>query len=546
MADEGEDVILTFGTDLSKVRADLSQFSSEVSSTPIALPVGRPAKGFGSMSDFGSIVNDPGINPATRAAIVAQMSQFTSGPVAGQAATAATAAAGGGSVNQSAASQVQLAGQQLAAAIQQVTRQIQSAGGRMGGGGSGIGGGGGGGGGSGGRFDAGGGDDESGADGGGSSFRSARSALRFVRGALMTFGVVEMLHAYRHERLSEAAVQYASTRSEAIDAHVQGINSLQSGLIGSLAGTAFDAADWLSGGAVRGPTTGIETAMRAKAVINAGTALNASTVQSYAATNIRNSGPGKYGRASAGILNRNLTESNEIDQYERDTNPAMDPFLFGLRQTNIALRRQTLRLNTQYAKEQLNQDLSDEIVGYADQADVAYGKMTSGAARRSQLVRRAARSTSPMDRARDAAELYAFDAQEGYRVWGREYSATASRDEAYFDATRRPDVGRAVGIYSRGILESQDALRNGSAAESDLIKQRTAYQLYGLQDRLLGGGHGQFVESPFAMDLGGRGSTGERSTREGDDIEEAIQKISEMLPTLVSMKEFLDSINQKI
>lgn len=551
MADE--DVVLTFGADLSQVQAQLAQFQGQLRGNPVGVPIGAPAIGGGSPHFIGG--------------------QISTGWNGGGGLT------GGGFGTQA----VQSAGSQLAATIQQVTQQVRAAGSGSGGGigiagpgspwsqrqlnrawasdvreqiaaaGSGYGAGfalaa------AGGSGDGGGGGNWTQADlnrlaavnaartggiGGGAAAAAAGgrfgSGLSRFRGLFYSLGAYEVAHSLRGSALAQAQAQFADSPTESLDADIAGVDASTSGVYGGFIGLGADLLSSVGIGV--GPNKIKQLALEAKARSRAVARLGQAIVGTKSQQNIETGGRGSYGSSLAGIGNAYLAESESINEEAADASASQDPFIKSTRLAAVGIRRATAAARRAYAIQQLNQDVADDMAGYADQAAVAGGRLSTGSAQRNALLRRFARSTTDVDRARDAAELSAFDASEGYRIGHREYAAQGELDEARLRYQRQPNVARALGIYNQAFLASEDATRQGSSQEALLIRQSAAYNLAGFRRQLIEGGQATYESNPAGVDFGQAGSSGRASIHEGDDMKELNAKVDKMIELLGGISE---------
>jgi hypothetical protein len=565
MADVDE--LITFGADFAQARADLVAFKAELAGNPIRLQfamAGGPGAASGAAlppAIAGSLGGGGGLGSGIYG------SRFTVGnglattppALAGQMAANGPNVAGG---TGGGGSGVQAAGADLVSAIRSLAAQIRGAGGLAASGGMLAGA-------SGGatvtsgtpytqpdlnelaNVQAGGGNAGEGTAAGDARQRATsgrRMGLSRLRGLFYTYGAYEGMRALNAQSVNAVRGQYAETPSDAMDAELDTISSTTSGPYGAAAGIALDIRGYLGGG--DGPTQARGRAIEAKGLARA----TSRTRQDYLALSQSartwQSGTGRYGQAAAGIENDYDAERMRLSEEREDASNIQDGSVRNDRMTALRLRERMNYVSRDFRRGNLDRETTNETLGYQDQAAVARGAMTSGAARRAGMVRGFAGSATDMDRQRDTAELGAFDAQEGYRVWGREYQAGSDRDVAGYNYARRPNVGRAVGTFNRGLLESEDARRSGSDKEADLIQQRTVLELAGMRRDLVEKGTGRFEENPLAVDFGQAGSTGESTRHEGDDVPEAIKKIGDLLETwsdkLDQVNDFLSQFNEKI
>lgn len=390
--------------------------------------------------------------------------------------------------------------------------------------------------------------------GGGGSGRGGEKAskgkgLSALRGALYGYGIHEGYSAWRTNQTNGTMAAFASTPTESLDAEIATAQAATSGPFGTAVGMFGDFADkvgdskWLgfvfptafvaSKLGMSGPTKVMQSAIEAKARLTAVDQRGRTMLEARNDQRSRDYGPGEYSQRAAGILNTFDTEQYQAAQELSDASNTKDEDMRKLRMKTAHMKMDASKDRREYSATQLRADAEDYMSGNQDSAAVARGQMNQTTLGRNRIDRELARQVNPDQRRITETERDAYDANEGYRIWQREWSAGTDRDVAKLQFDRKPSMAKIESVYNSGIAQSEDAKRSGSSAEADLIMQRTKYQLAGFGRDLMAGGSTFTTSDPMSVDFGQAGVTGKSSYHEGDDSAEAIKKIQDILGDFV-------------
>jgi hypothetical protein len=326
--------------------------------------------------------------------------------------------------------------------------------------------------------------------------------------------------------------------AEQAEAYEQSVEQQTSGAFGSLVGLGLE----FTPGAYA-PSDARRDMMQARAGLRTDDRVRRAQLGRTLGQNTRRGGAfGEYGSGLAGIQNEYTSSLSDINNDRGNLSAIADPARRAREMKALDLREQEAKDRHNYEVVNLQQRLELKYAEYQDDSEVYRqgGRLSHGRAGRNAIVRENALLTNPHDQEMGRARLDAYDTQEAYRTGLRTYGAQADVDVAQANYDRKPNVGRAIGMYTSGAMQAVQAKRDGTSEEASLILQRTKLDLMSLKRDLLLGGSASSVESALATDFGQLGTSGpghpaSASYKEGDDLTEAVNKINEKLDQLIGM-----------
>lgn len=509
-----DDLLITFGSDLSKVRAELSAFRTEVEQNPIRIIAGNiggttpsasiaPALSSPASATIVSPGNVSGVTPPSAAATAATIAavataQLTASRVPGNASGVTPPSSGaiqpvwfdqrgrlinnadsGYELNESAASLRRMGARQGYGSFDSRGRfggesrppqfaedevvgsfavASSPSGGRRGRGGYG--------GGDGGVSIA----DEEESAGPSAGILAMRRQLRFIRTAMFALGGAEGIHALRAQSLGSVQAQYAFTPDEQINAQMSVADAASSGLYGQATGLVSDIGDKIFGTSV-GQQATKERLIEQRAANTASIRSTDAFLRGQSTRRLIGSGlSGSVARRTQAISEEETTTNNALSRESTDASAIQDD----------ATRKK----------------LMDSI----------------------------------RDR-RDVAKTVADDQREqlNYGIYRSEYGAGIDLQQSQASYALKSNLSSVLGIYGRGQLDYMRAQREGSPLEADLVRQKNAYDLAGFGRNLLASGSAVATENPLAIDIGQAGVGGQKSSVIGNDDAETLKLIYQLL-----------------